>query len=114
MKKSAVLLLPACIALVSLLSVPTALARPSNKAECRRITRQIDHFRGVASTAAERGDRMWFDGTVDHIRRLGERRVRLCPEYEEPNYTAIYAQWAKEMVKRAAEAFITYSTFGAF
>jgi len=114
MKKSAALLLPVSIALVFSLAAPAALARPSNKAECRRITRQIDHFREVASMAAQRGDEMWFDGTVDHIRRLAERRVRLCPEYEEPNYAAIYAQWTKEMIKRAAEAFITYSTFGAF
>lgn len=114
MKKSVFLLLSVSIALVCLLSAPSALARTSNQAECRRLTRQIDHFRDVASMAAQRGDEMWFDGTVDHIRRLAERRVRLCPEYEEPNYAAIYAQWTKEMLKRAAEAFITYSTFGAF
>jgi hypothetical protein len=102
------------LGLLGLLLAAPAVAVPSNQAECRRITRQIDHFRDVAEMAAERADEPWFDGTVDHIRRLGERRVRLCPEYDEPNYAAIYAQWAKWMLKRAAEAFITYATFGAF
>jgi hypothetical protein len=102
------------IGLAALWSASPALARPSHKAQCRKITRQIDHFSGVASRAAQRGDEMWFDGTVDHIRRLGERRVRLCPEFEEPNYAAIYAQWAKQLIKRAAKAFVSYSTFGAF
>jgi len=103
----------ACL-LAGTLATP-ALAVPSSyQAECRRITRQIGHFENVAAMAAQRGDEMWFDGTVDHIRRLGERRVRLCPEYAEPNYAAIYATWAKWMLKRAAEAFITYTTFGLY
>lgn len=91
-----------------------ALAVPSNKSQCRRITRQITHFEDVATMAAERGDEMWFDGTVDHIKRLGERRSRMCPEYDEPNYAAIYAEWAWWMIKRGAEAFRAYMTFGTF
>ncbi len=114
MSRSRALILCLSLGLAALLSAGPALARPSNKAECRRITRQIDHFRDVAQMAAQRGDERWFDGTVDHMRRLGERRVRLCPEYREPNYAAIYAQWTKEMIKRAAKAFLTYTTFGAF
>ena len=114
MKTPRVLILCVSLGLAALLSAGPALARPSNRTECRRITRQIDHFRDVAAMAARRGNETWFNGTVDHIRRLGERRVRLCPEYQEPNYKAIYAQWTKAMIKRAAKAFISYSTFGAF
>ena len=114
MKRSRVLLACVSIGLTALLSAGPALARPSNRSECRRITRQIDHFQGVATMAAQRGNEAWFNGTVDHIRRLGERRVRLCPEYQEPNYKAIYAQWTKALIKRAAQAFISYSTFGVF
>ncbi|MEE2672323.1 MAG: hypothetical protein VX466_00910 [Myxococcota bacterium] len=114
MYRSRVLILCVSLGLAALLSAGPALARPSNRSECRRITRQIDHFKGVATMAAQRGNESWFNGTADHIRRLGERRVRLCPEYEEPNYKAIYAQWTKAVIKRAAKAFISYSTFGAF
>lgn len=101
-------------ALAVLFSAAPAFALPPNTAECRRMTRQIEHFTGVAEMAAQRGDEPWFDATVDHVRRLGERRVRLCPAYTEPNYAAIYASWAKEVIKRAAQAFLTYTTFGAF
>ena len=114
MSKSRALILCLSIGLTAQLAASPALARPSNKAECRRITRQLDHFRGVAEMAAQRGDERWFDGTVDHMRRLGARRVSLCPEYEEPNYAALYAQWTKEVIKRAAKAFLTYTTFGAY
>ena len=114
MKRPRVLILCVSLGLAALLSAGPALARPSIRTECRRITRQIDHFRDVATMAARRGIEAWFNGTVDHIRRLGERRVRLCPEYQVPNYKAIYAQWTKAMIKRAAKAFISYSTFGAF
>lgn len=98
--------------LALVLASPAFAAR--HQAECRKLTRQIAHFEGVASMAAERGDEMWFDGTVNHIRRLGDRRVRLCPEYEEPNYAAIYTEWAMWMVKRGAEAFLAYTTFGLY
>ena len=113
MSRSSVLILCLSIGLTAMLSASPALAR-QNMAECRRMTRQIDHYTDVAEMAAQRGDEAWFDGTVDHIRRLGGRRVRLCPEYKEPNYAAIYTKWAKEVVKRAAQAFLTYTTFGAF
>ena len=99
--------------LAALLAGP-ALAVPSNKAECRRMTRQIEHFEDVAGMAAQRGDEMWWDGTVQHIKQLAERRLRLCPEYAEPNYAKIYAEWAMWMARRAADAFITYTTFGAY
>ncbi len=114
MSRSRVLILCVSIGLAAMLSASPAHARQSNMSECRRMTRPIDHFTDVAEMAAQRGDEAWFDGTVDHIRRLGERRVRLCPEYKEPNYAAIYTKWAKEVVKRAAQAFLTYTTFGAF
>ena len=96
------------------LGASPAGAVPSHKSECLRLTRQISHFEDVASMAAERGDEMWFDGTVDHIKQLATRRVRLCPEYEEPNYAKIYTEWAMWMMRRAAEAFMAYTTFGAW
>jgi hypothetical protein len=47
--------------------------------ECKRITRQIQHYAEVADMAKERGDESWEQGTLDHIVRLSERRAQLCP-----------------------------------
>lgn len=104
-------LLAAVLVIVSAAPADAVLA---HEAECRRITRQINHFEDVASMAAERRDEMWFDGTVAHIKQLAERRVRLCPEYAEPNYARIYAEWAMWMMRRAADVFLAYTTFGTY
>jgi hypothetical protein len=102
-------------AVVAALAVAApALAVPSNKSECRRITRQIDHFEDVAMMAADRGDRLWYTSTTNHIDRLAARRVWLCPEYAEPNYAKIYAEWVAAVVKKAGQAFLQYLTFGAY
>ncbi len=89
-------------------------AAVSNKAECRRLTRQIDHFEDVAQMAADRRDELWLNGTLEHIDRLAGRRVELCPEYAEPDYAAIYAKWFADLVKKAGKAFLSYMTFGAY
>lgn len=102
------------ICLLALFIAAPAFAVPANNAQCRRMTRQIEHFEDVAAMAAERGDELWFDGTVDHIKQLAVRRVTLCPEYAEPNYAAIYAQWAKWMLRRGFEVFMAYTTFGTY
>jgi len=96
---------------VSLLAAPAA-AVSAHKSQCRRLTRQIGNFEDVAERAADRGNRLWLNSTLQHIERLSERRVRLCPEYAEPDYLAIYAAWAADIFKKAARAFVTFMTFG--
>lgn len=91
-----------------------ASAVPSNKAECRRITRQLDHFVNVAEMADSRGDHLWLKSTLDHMDRLKERRVRLCPEYEEPNWAELYARAFADLAKKAGRAALTFFTFGAY
>jgi len=49
--------------------------------DCRRLTRQIAHYAGVADMARERGDELWEEHTLAHIGRLTERRAKLCPQY---------------------------------
>ena len=101
--------------MAALVVAAPALAVQSNKAaECRRITRQISHYRDVAEMAADRRDRLWYVSTTNHIDRLADRRVALCPEYAEPNYALIYAKWMAEVVKKAGQAFLKYMTFGAY
>jgi len=85
-----------------------------NHSECRRLTRQIDHYGGVAEMAANRGDKLWLEGTLAHIQRLSDRRIRLCPEFDQPNQAEIMAKWMADVTKKAAKAFVRYLTFGAY
>jgi hypothetical protein len=86
----------------------------SNKAKCRRITRQVAHFVNVAEMADSRGDDLWLASTLEHIEQLKLRRVELCPWYEEPNWAEIYARQFADLVKKAGKAALTYMTFGAY
>ena len=86
----------------------------TNSARCRRLTRQISHFGNVAEMAANRGDDLWLDGTLAHIHRLSERRIKMCPEYDRPNQAEVMARWMAEATRTAAKAFIRYLTFGAY
>ncbi len=102
------------IVLAVVLAAGPVLAVPSHRAECRRITRQVVHFLEVAEMADGRGDQVWLSGTLQHIDRLKQRRVRLCPEYEEPNWVRIYAKAAAEFVKKAGKVALQVFTFGAY
>ena len=89
-------------------------AVPSHQAQCRRITRQLVHYVQVAEMADERGDGLWRQGTLDHIERLKQRRVRLCPEWEEPNWAMIYAKAAAKMAVKAGKVALQVLTFGTY
>jgi len=58
--------------------VPPSMVGQHN-GECKRITRQIEHYADVADMAKERGNDTWYEGTLDQIGRLSERRAQLCP-----------------------------------
>ena len=59
-------------------NVPPSMVGRHN-GECKRITRQIQHYAEVADRAKERGDPNWEQGTLDHIADLSTRRAQLCP-----------------------------------
>lgn len=99
--------------LVGLLSAAPADA-VVNGSECRRLTRQIDHYADVAEMAADRGDQVWLNGTLTHMERLAVRRIKLCPQFDRPNQAEVMAKWMAAMVKRAGKAFLKYLTFGAY
>ncbi|MEN8181321.1 MAG: hypothetical protein ABFS46_02165 [Myxococcota bacterium] len=84
------------LALVALPSVSGA--QPSS--ECRRYTRQIEHFAGVVQMAEERGNDLWEQETRRHIERLETRRAERCPEYR-PGPGAMAE--AKEMLGKATK-----------
>lgn len=63
-------------------SSPEAGERGRYRAECRKLTKQINHYEGtILPMAIERGNRPWENATNDHIERLWHRRADLCPAY---------------------------------
>lgn len=63
-------------------SSPEAGERGSYRGQCRRLTRQIQHFEGdVLPRASARGDQAWAEATRQHVERLWHRRADLCPKY---------------------------------
>ena len=72
----------AWLAPTALASSPEAGERGRYRAECRRLTKQIDHYEGtVIPMAIERGNRSWEQATEAQIERLWHRRADLCPAY---------------------------------
>lgn len=96
------------------ISIAGAANADTNRKDCRRLTRQIEHFGGVAEMAADRGDDRWLDSTMAHIQRLSDRRIALCPEFEQPNHVEEMAKFFADVTKKAAKGFLKYLTFGAY
>ena len=101
-----------------LVLAPGAAWAARNTGECRRITRQIDHFEDVGRMAEERGDQLWEDSTRRHIGRIEVRRPGLCPEFAKQlrsrSRAARAARQTKEFLKMAAKVAMRFFTFGAF
>jgi hypothetical protein len=89
-------------------SVPPSMVGRHN-GECKRITRQIARYADVADMAKERGNDAWYEGTVDQIGRLSERRAKLCPTLyaEKP-----IGQELAKMLKGAAKIAMKLFTMG--
>ena len=102
------------ISLAVVLAAEPVLAVRSHQAECRRITRQLVHLVSVAEMADSRGDGLWRQSTLNHIDQLKQRRVRLCPEWKEPNWAMIYAKMAAEMAVKAGKVALQVLTFGTY
>jgi hypothetical protein len=90
------------------ISVPPSMVG-SHNGECKRITRQIQHYAEVADRAKERGDPNWEQGTLDHIATLSTRRAQLCP--------TLYAQKPigeelRKILKGAAQIAMKLFTMG--
>lgn len=100
--------------LLGCLVVDSAAHASLNASQCRRLTRQINHYGGIAEMAANRGDDLWLQGTLNHVQRLSDRRIRLCPQFDKPNQAEVMALWLKQATRAAAKAFIKYMTFGAY
>lgn len=112
----AVLLAP----VAGLASSPEAGASGRYRGQCRRLTKQIEHFEYTILPMAERrGNRAWAKATEDQVERLWHRRADLCPAYgAERTLMARAADQARKFNKfvasaaRAAAAFFTGGVAG--
>jgi hypothetical protein len=100
-----------------LASSPEAGAKGRYRAECRRLTKQIDHFKGtILPMARSRGNRGWEQATSDQVERLWHRRADLCPAYgAERSLMAKAADDARkfrEMLAAAGRAAASYFSGG--
>ena len=99
-------------------STPEASERGHYRGQCRRLTKQIDHFEeSVLPMAIERGNRAWEQATNEQIERLWHRRADLCPEYGAERTmlrkAADNMRKFNKLVAAAGRAALTYFTGGA-
>jgi hypothetical protein len=102
-----------CIVAACLLVDGAAFAE-ANTAQCKRLTRQIHQYKGVAEMAAQRGDKLWLEGTLAHVQRLSDRRIKMCPQFDQPSIAERMSLWMKQVAHTAGKAFLRYLTFGAY
>ncbi len=82
---------------------------------CKKIDLQIAHYKGVTEMAKDRRDWMWYDASRVHVKRLTDRRPKICPEQvaeEKREYFRRGAAAARELVKVASAAAIRYFSAG--
>jgi hypothetical protein len=106
------------LATTSLASSPEAGARGRYRGECRRLTKQIEHYEGtILPMAIERRNAGWERSTNEQVERLWHRRADLCPAYgAERTMMARAADQARrfnQLLATAGRAVATYFTGGA-
>jgi hypothetical protein len=110
------------VALGALLAPATVSARANerqytNRQQCRRMTKQIDHFENtVLRMAEDRGNDLWADSTKAQIARLKDRRADLCPKWGRQRSiygrAKIQAEQVKQMLITAGRMALKYFTGG--
>ncbi len=105
------------IAGVGYASSPEAGAQGNYRGQCRRLTKQINHFEGtVLPRAIKQGNRGWEKNASAHIERLWHRRADLCPAYGAERTllrkAADDARKVKQLVVAAGKAAATYFSGG--
>ena len=103
------------LAVPAVASTPLAGERGNYRGQCRKLTKQINHYEeAILPLAVSRGNRAWERATNEQIARLWHRRADLCPAYGAER--TLMAKTADEMRRfnklvalagRAALAFFT-------
>ena len=102
---------------VAMASSPEAGQKGNYRGECRRMTKQINHFENtILPMAVGRGNSAWEQATVDQVERLWHRRADLCPKYGRQRTLLAKAvedaRKVKEFVVTAGKAAATYFSGG--
>ncbi len=119
---SVVVFLALAMAIPASATTPLAGDTGNYRRQCRRLTKQIDHFEGnILPLAVARGNRTWERATNEQIARLWHRRADLCPAYgRERTMLAIAAEEVRRINKmisvaaRGAATFFSGGLSGAF
>lgn len=83
-------------------ALPTLGAR-----ECKRIAKQMVHYRQVQDMAEERGNELWASATVAQLDRLAQRWDVGCDHSDEK-----WAIWFNDALKTAGRMALRYFTMG--
>jgi len=98
-------------------SSPEAGERGRYRGQCRRLTKQINHYEHtVLPMAYARRNRAWAQSTSAQIELLWNRRADLCPEYGAQRTmlrrAADQARKFKQLLAAAGRAAATYFSGG--
>lgn len=98
---------------------PEAGERGNYRGQCRRLTKQINHYEKVVLPQAyARGNQAWANATTQQIERLWHRRADLCPKYgAERTFLRRLADRTRrfnQFLARAGRAAATFFSGGAF
>lgn len=88
-----------------------------NRGDCRRMTKQIDHYENVVlAMAKQRGNKSWEASMEAHLSILKNRRADRCPEYAQQRRLLVRAReqaaQMRRMVSMAGRAAAKYFTGG--
>lgn len=98
-------------------SSPEAGERGRYRAECRRLTKQINHYENtILPMAIERRNAGWERATNEQVERLWHRRADLCPKYGKQRTmmakAADQARKINKLIVTAGRAAATYFSGG--
>jgi predicted PurR-regulated permease PerM len=100
------------LAALAVLVPGLALGANPHANECRRMTRQINHYDDVLQLARGRQNELWENATKAQINRLANRRARLCPEMVQEARAKKEMREFLGLMKSAAQAARKYFTGG--
>ncbi len=98
-------------------SIAEPVRSVGNRGDCRRMTKQIDHYENVVlKMAKDRGNKTWEASMEAHLAKLKDRRADRCPEYHKQRKFLIRARaQAREIqkyIKAAGSAAAKYFSGG--
>jgi hypothetical protein len=99
---------------LALLVVSSASAlQKTNRGQCRKLGKQLEQHAASVDVAANRGNTLWAESTLQYMGQLDARRQRLCPDlYPEGNAAKAMAEM-RRMLATAGKLALKFFTMGA-